>query len=120
MMLFHLANAAMLPILGQAMVARGTAGDASAFTAVTIIVAQLTMIPTALLGARLAETRGYWIVFVLALLALPIRGLLAGLIQDPWILVPVQILDGVGAGLLGVALPGLVARILISTLAWPP
>lgn len=115
MMLFHLANAAMLPILGQAMVARGTAGDASAFTAATIIVAQLTMIPMALLAARLAESRGYRIVFILALLALPIRGLLAGLIQDPWVLLPVQILDGVGAGLLGVALPGLVARILRGT-----
>lgn len=113
--LFHLANAAMLPILGQAMVARGTAGDASAYTAATVIIAQMTMIPMALLGARLAQTRGYWIVFVLALAALPIRGLIAGLILDPWVLVPVQILDGVGAGLLGVAVPGLVARILNGT-----
>ena len=31
------------------------------------------------------------------------------------VLVPVQILDGVGAGLLGVAVPGLVARILDGT-----
>ncbi|MEO9061122.1 MAG: MFS transporter [Nitrosospira sp.] len=94
MMLFHLANAAMLPILGQAMVARGTAGDASAFTAATIIVAQLTMIPMALLAARLAESRGYRIVFILALLALPIRGLLARLIQDPWCSCPCRSLMG--------------------------
>ena len=115
LMLFHLANAAMLPILGQAMVARGTAGNASAYTAATVIIAQLTMIPMALLAARLAITRGYWIVFVLALVALPIRGLIAGMITDPWVLVPVQVLDGVGAGLLGVAVPGLVARILSGT-----
>lgn len=114
-MLFHLANAAMLPILGQAMVARGTAGDASAYTAATVIIAQLTMVPMALLAAKLAETRGYWIVFVLALIALPIRGAIAGLVSDPAVLVPVQILDGVGAGLLGVAVPGLVARILAGT-----
>ncbi len=115
LMLFHMANAAMLPLLGQAMVARGTAGDASAYTAATVIVAQLTMVPMAVLAARLAVSRGYWIVFVLALVALPIRGLLAGAVTHPFILVPVQVLDGVGAGLLGVAVPGLVARILSGT-----
>lgn len=115
MMLFHLANGAMLPLLGQAMVARGTAGDGSAYTAATVIIAQLTMVPMALLASRLAETRGYGIVVLIALAALPIRGLLAGFVTEPWVLVPVQILDGVGAGMLGVALPGLVARILSGT-----
>lgn len=115
LMLFHMANAAMLPLLGQAMVARGTAGDASAYTAATVIVAQLTMVPMAVLAARLAVARGYWIVFVLALVALPLRGLLAGAVAHPFILLPVQVLDGVGAGLLGVAVPGLVARILAGT-----
>ncbi|WP_421988639.1 MFS transporter [Roseococcus sp.] len=115
MMLFHLANAAMLPLLGQSMVARGTAGDASAYTAATVLVAQGTMIPMALLAAWLAERRGYWIVFVLALAALPLRGALAGSIQHPMVLIPVQMLDGVGAGLLGVAMPGLIARLLNGT-----
>lgn len=114
-LLFHLANAAMLPLLGQAMVARGTAGDASAYTAATVLVAQGTMIPMALFAARTAERRGYRIVFVLALVALPLRGALAGLVPHPAVLVPVQILDGVGAGLLGVAVPGLVARLLNGT-----
>lgn len=112
--LFHLGNAAMLPLLGQALVARG-AGDPSAFTAATIIVAQLTMIPMALLAARLAERHGYGILFVAALAALPVRGVLAALLTSPWGLIPIQMLDGVGAGLLGVAVPGLVARILAGT-----
>ncbi|MDI2090642.1 MFS transporter [Commensalibacter oyaizuii] len=110
--LFHLANAAMLPLLSQAMIARGTAGNAGAYTALTIIIAQLTMIPMALLAARLAQTKGYKLVFIFALMALPIRGLLAGLIQHPYVVLPVQVLDGVGAGLMGVAVPGLVVRIL--------
>lgn len=114
-LLFHLANAAMLPLLGQAMVARGTAGDASAYTAATVLVAQGTMIPMALLAARMAERRGYRLVFVLALAALPVRGALAGLVPHPAVLIPVQVLDGVGAGLLGVAVPGLVARLLEGT-----
>jgi predicted MFS family arabinose efflux permease len=112
--LFHLGNAAMLPLLGQAVVARG-AGNASAFTGATIVIAQLTMVPMALLAARLAETRGYWMVFLLALVALPIRGVTASLVTGVWGLGPVQILDGVGAGVLGVAVPGLVARILAGT-----
>ncbi len=112
--LFHLGNAAMLPLLGQSIVARG-AGDPSAYTSATVIVAQLTMIPMALLASWLADKRGYWIVFLLALVALPVRGLLAAYLTNPAGLLPVQVLDGVGAGLLGVAVPGLVARILSGT-----
>lgn len=112
--LFHLANAAMLPLLGQAIVARG-AGDPSVFTAATVVVAQIAMIPMALLAARLAKTRGYRLVLLLALIALPIRGMIAALVGGAWGLLPVQILDGVGAGLLGVATPGLTARILEGT-----
>jgi MFS family permease len=112
--LFHLGNAAMLPLLGQAGVAHD-GSNPSAFTAATIVVAQTTMVPMALLAARLAEQRGYWLVFLLALIALPIRGVTACLVTGPWGLAPVQILDGVGAGILGVAVPGLVARILTGT-----
>ena len=104
----------MLPLLGQSLVAQG-AGDPSAYTSATIIVAQLTMIPMALLAARIAEKRGYWIVLLLALAALPLRGLIAAGVSGPFGLVPVQVLDGVGAGLLGVAVPGVVARILAGT-----
>jgi len=112
--LFHLGNAAMLPLLGQAVVAH-KAANASAFTAATIVVAQVTMVPVALAAARLAESRGYWLVFLIALLALPVRGVTASLTGGIWGLAPVQILDGVGAGVLGVAVPGLVARILSGT-----
>ncbi len=112
--LFHLGNAAMLPLLGQSLVAHG-AGDPSAFTGATIVVAQITMVPMAILAGRMADDKGYWIVFVLALVALPVRGMTAALVTGPWGLVPVQMLDGIGAGLLGVAVPGLVARILAGT-----
>ncbi|RTM01156.1 MFS transporter [Ancylobacter aquaticus] len=112
--LFHLGNAAMLPLFGQAMVA--TAGaDPSALTATTVVVAQGTMIPMALVAAWLGARRGYRLVLLLALAALPIRGVIAAAAVYhgvAWALIPVQVLDGVGAGLLGVATPGLVARIL--------
>jgi predicted MFS family arabinose efflux permease len=112
--LFHLGNAAMLPLLSQAALAKG-GGNPSAFTGATIVIAQLTMVPVALFAARLAEAKGYWPVFLLALVALPLRGVIASAISDEWGLWPVQILDGFGAGVLGVAVPGLVARILAGT-----
>ncbi|MBX3553641.1 MAG: MFS transporter [Pseudolabrys sp.] len=113
MLLFHLGNGAMLPLLGQSLASQGA--DPSAYTSATIIVAQLTMIPMALAAAWLAERRGYWIVLILALVALPVRGGLAAVVTGPIGLFPVQMLDGVGAGLLGVAVPGLVARIMAGT-----
>ena len=114
MMLFHLGNAAMLPLLGQSVVAHGQA-DPSAFTASTIVVAQLVMIPMALQAGRYAERRGYRALVTAALVALPLRGAIAAAWISPWALIPVQVLDGVGAGLLGVALPGLVAQVLRGT-----
>ncbi|EIJ44545.1 major facilitator superfamily permease [Herbaspirillum sp. GW103] len=111
MMLFHLGNAAMLPLLSQSVVSRGNA-DPALYTALTVIVAQLVMIPTALFAGRFADRKGYWLLITVALLALPVRGLVAGVWDSAWALLPVQMLDGVGAGLLGVALPGSVARIL--------
>lgn len=108
---FHLGNAAMLPLLGQSAVARFDA-DPAAYTAGTVILAQATMICTALWGARAVKRRGYGPLFILALAALPLRGCVAGLWENPWNIVPVQMLDGVGAGLLGVATPGLAARLL--------
>src|SRR5260370_36778889 len=49
------------------------------------------------------------------LLSLPLRGLVAATWDSDWALIPVQVLDGVGAGLLGVALPGLAAQTLRGT-----
>lgn len=111
---FHLGNAALLPLLGQSAVAVHHV-DPAVYTAATVIIAQLTMVPMALWAAGIAEKRGYGQVILLALIALPARGLIAGFWHDPWCIVPVQILDGVGAGLIGVATPGIVAKIMRGT-----
>jgi MFS family permease len=44
-----------------------------------------------------------------------VRGLLAAHLINHWGVYPVQMLDGIGAGLQSVAVPGLVARILDGT-----
>ena len=112
--LFHLGNAAMLPLYGMAVVGAHK-GDPAGFVALTIVVAQAVMIVAALVAMRLAQTRGYWLVLLITFIALPIRGLIAASLITGWGVWPVQVLDGIGAGLQSVAVPGLVARIMNGT-----
>ncbi|MBB5886790.1 MFS transporter [Xanthomonas sp. LMG 8992] len=112
--LFHLGNAAMLPLYGMAVVAAHQ-GDPNALTATTIIVAQATMVLVSLLAMRLIRVRGHWWVLLLTFLALPLRGLIAASFIHTWGVFPVQILDGVGAGLQSVVVPALVAHLLQGT-----
>ena len=111
LLFFHLGNAAMLPLYGLAVVADKHADPAS-FVAMTIVIAQGTMILTSLVAMRMAEKEGYWLVLLISFIALPIRGVIAAWLLNKWGVYPVQMLDGVGAGLQSVAVPGLVARIL--------
>ena len=75
-------------------------GDPATFVATTIVIAQGTMIVTALLAMRLVERgNGYWLVLLISFAALPVRGVIAAYLTGRWGVVPVQMLDGVGAGL---------------------
>lgn len=112
--LFHLGNAAMLPLFGLAVVRRGQA-DPALFTSATIVIAQLVMIVASLVAMRWMRTRGHWWVVMLTLVALPIRGVIAALWMDTWGVIPVQVLDGIGAGLQSVAVPALVAHLMNGT-----
>jgi MFS family permease len=112
--LFHLGNGAMLPLYGMAVVGAHK-GDPAGFVALTIVVAQAVMIVASLVAMRMARTRGYWLVLLITFIALPIRGLVAATLITGWGVWPVQALDGIGAGLQSVAVPGLVARIMNGT-----
>jgi MFS family permease len=112
--LFHLGNGAMLPLFGLAVVSAGHADPAS-FVALTVVVAQGTMIITSLIAMHMAERRGQWLVLLVSFVSLPIRGFVAAHLITSWGVYPVQVLDGIGAGLQSVAVPTLVARILNGT-----
>ena len=112
--IFHLGNAAMLPLYGLAVVAAHQ-GDPNAFTAQTVVVAQVVMVVAACFANRLIERMGYWGVILITFLALPLRGLVAAMLITAWGVWPVQALDGVGAGLQSVAVPALVVRLLQGT-----
>lgn len=111
---FHLGNGAMLPLYGLAVVGAGK-GNAALFVAETVVVAQAVMIVASLLAMRMAASKGYWLVMLISFAVLPLRGFLAGTFIEHWGVWPVQALDGIGAGLQSVAVPGLVACLLNGT-----
>jgi MFS family permease len=100
--LFHLGNAAMLPMAGQEL-ALAHPKDATIALSACIIVAQLVMIGVAWAVGR-AEARGIGRkpVFLVAYALLPIRGVLFSFITGPYGVVAIQVLDGVAAGIFGV------------------
>lgn len=100
--LFHFANAAMLPLAGQKASAGLSRPAAAATISACIIAAQVVMVPVALASGRLAESWGRKPLFLAGLLVLPVRGLLYTLGSSPALLVGVQLLDGLGAGIFGV------------------
>lgn len=112
--LFHLGNGAMLPLYGLAAATKDQ-GNASIFVAMTIVIAQLVMIGTSLIAMRMAEKSGYWLVLLISFISLPVRGFIAAYLHSHIGIYPVQMLDGIGAGLQSVAVPGLVAHMLNGT-----
>ncbi|GJC89760.1 putative MFS-type transporter Rv2456c [Colletotrichum liriopes] len=106
--LFHLGNAAILFLYGQALVAAGQ-GDPAGTTGLTVIIAQGTMVVVSILTSWFAGRRGYWFAVLLSYAVLPIRAAVAGRVLKSWGVWPVQILDGIGAGIQSVAIPGLLA-----------
>jgi MFS family permease len=111
---FHLGNAAIVPLYGISAVTGGRTNGPS-FVATIIVIAQGTMVIAAIVGMQVAEKRNYWLLLLVSFLVLPLRGVLAYFLTGWWGVVPVEILDGVGTGLQSVAVPGMVARALYST-----
>ena len=98
--LWQLANGAMLPITGQKL-AVGNTGDGALYQAALIIVAQVVMIPMALLVSKRGDQWGRKPLMVAAFVVLPVRGLLFVMASNPGEVIAVQALDGIGAGLQG-------------------
>jgi MFS family permease len=111
---FHFGNGAIVPLYGMSATSGGHA-NGPGFVATIIVIAQGIMIVTSIVGMRVAEKRNYWLILLVSFLALPLRGILAFFFTGWWGVVPVEILDGIGIGLQGVAVPGMVARSLYGT-----
>jgi MFS family permease len=113
-MLFHLANAAMLPLMGGVVTMRSGAW-ATVLIAACIVVPQLVVAALSPLVGRQAQLRGRRPLLLIGFAALPIRGLLFATVSDPHLLVAVQLLDGVTAASLSVMVPLIIADLTRGT-----
>ena len=106
---FHLANAAMLPSVGQLLTKISGKDHATSLIAVCIVAAQCVMVPVAVFVGARADAIGRKPIFLVAFGVLEVRGVLYTLSDNPFWLVAVQCLDGIGAGIYGALFPLVVA-----------
>jgi MFS family permease len=101
---FHLANAAMLPLVGQVLALQNK-DVGTALMAACVVAAQIVMVPMAYLAGTKADSWGRKRIFLVGFAFLTARGFLYTLSDNPYWLVGVQVLDGVGAGIFGALFP---------------
>jgi MFS family permease len=103
-MLFTLGNAAMVPLIGNALT-ESVGSEASLLIAACIVLPQLVVAMISPAVGQLAESRGRRLVLLCGFCTLPVRGLLFAAISDPMLVVLVQVLDGIAAACIGVLVP---------------
>jgi len=108
--LFHLANAAMLPLMASVVTTR-SAEWATVLIAACIVVPQLVVAAISPWVGHHAQIWGRRRFIMIAFAALVLRGLLFTAVTNPQLLVAVQLLDGITAAALGVMIPLMTADI---------
>jgi MFS family permease len=99
--MFHFANAAMLPLLGE-MLAKGHGRASMMFMSGCVVTTQLVI---TLLASWAGVKAGEWgrkPLLLIGFSVLPIRGVLYTLTSSAPLLIGIQVLDGIGAGIFGV------------------
>ena len=114
LLLFHLANAAMLPLMGSVVTMRSSRW-ATVLIAACIVVPQLLVAASSPWVGRRAQSWGRRPLLLIGFAALPIRGILFASVKNPELLVIVQLLDGVTAAVFSVMVPLVVADLTRGT-----
>jgi len=112
--LFHLANATMLPLMAS-LVTTQMPDRATILIAACIVVPQLVVAACSPWVGRQAQAQGRKKMLLIGFTALPIRGVLLAFVSNPYLLVVVQVLDGVSAAVLGVLVPLITADVTRGT-----
>ncbi|MGE0419767.1 MAG: MFS transporter [Acetobacteraceae bacterium] len=111
--LFHLSNAAMLPLALNALAQKTTETDFA--VSATIIVPQIVVIAFAPLAGVMAQRFGRRPILLIGFLALPARAMLFATDPNPSMLVAIQALDGVSATVFGLMMPLIAADLTRKT-----
>lgn len=109
-LLLQLANAAMLPIMAGVVTTRSSQW-APVLIAACIIVPQAIVALTSPSVGRKAQQWGRRPLLLLGFAALAIRGVLFATVSDPYLLVAVQVFDGITAAVFSVMIPLIVADV---------
>ena len=109
-LLLQLANAAMLPLMAGVVTTR-SAQWAPVLIAACIIVPQAIVALTSPSVGRTAQQWGRRPLLLLGFGALAIRGVLFATVTDPYLLVAVQLFDGITAAVFAVMIPLIVADV---------
>jgi predicted MFS family arabinose efflux permease len=99
--MFHFANAAMLPLLGE-MLAKGHGRSSMMFMSACVVTTQLVVTLLASWSGIKAHEWGRKPLLLMAFGVLPVRGVLYTLTNDAYSLIAIQILDGIAAAIFGV------------------
>lgn len=108
--LFHLANAAVLPLVASTITMR-VGEQATALIALAMIVPQIMVAFASPHVGRLADLQGRRRLLMFGFIALPVRVVLLASTTDPVSLVIIQVFDGISATCLGVLVATCVADI---------
>jgi predicted MFS family arabinose efflux permease len=114
LLLFHLANSAMLPLVGS-VVTMHSSQWATVIIAACIVVPQLIVALTSPWVGVKAQVWGRRPLLLIGFAALPIRGLLFAMITSPPLLLAAQIFDGITAAVFAVMVPLMVADLTRGT-----
>jgi predicted MFS family arabinose efflux permease len=109
-LLLQLANAAMLPLMAGVVTTRSSQW-APVLIAACIIVPQAIVALTSPSVGRKAQLWGRRPLLLLGFAALAIRGVLFATVSDPYLLVAVQLFDGITAAVFSVMVPLIVADV---------
>jgi predicted MFS family arabinose efflux permease len=114
LLLFHLANAAMLPLMGSVLTTRSSQW-AVLMIAASIVGPQLVVAIFSPWVGHKARTWGRRPLLLAAFATLPLRGVLFAVVTNPVLLVAVQLLDGVTAAVFAVLVPLVIADVTRGT-----
>jgi MFS family permease len=106
--LFQLANAAMLPLMAGLLTMRSPEW-ATPVLAICILAPQFVVAAIAPWVGRKAQSWGRRPLLALCFVAVAIRGAVFAVTSDPYVVVAVQLLDGISAATLGVLVPLVIA-----------